>query len=171
MQYGFKLVPVTIKDVSWHLLPSKLRLTICCLLPAMYVISRCASISSFSHTGKITTFQTLKSKQKKLELTDMIDFGEFFSLSLESPSVATSIKYVCYFMMRINQVQVWMNYDVECLPKRIRSYIVYHQLSMLYSGGFVNVHSISFVLRLFLVVLFFHQYLFNIFSKYIKYNI
>ena len=137
----------------------------------MYVISRCASISSFSHTGKIKTFQTLKSKQKNLELTDIIDFGEFFSLSLECPSVVTSIKYVCYFMMRINQVQVWMNYDVECLPKRIRSYIVYHQLSMLYSGGFVNVHSISFVLRLFLVVLFFHQYLFNIFSKYIKYNI
>ena len=106
MQYGFKLVPVTIKDVSWHLLPSKLGLAICCLLPAMYVISRCASISSFSHTGKIKTFQTLKSKQKNLELTDIIDFGEFFSLSLECPSVVTSIKYVCYFMMRINQVQV-----------------------------------------------------------------
>ena len=133
----------------------------------MYVISRCASISSFSHTGKIKTFQTLKSKQKNLELTDIIDFGEFFSLSLECPSVVTSIKYVCYFMMRINQVQVWMNYDVECLPKRIRSYIVYHQLSMLYSDGFVNVHSISFILRLFLVGFFF----INIFSKYIKYNI
>ena len=36
---------------------------------------------------------TLKTKTD--ELTDMIDFGEFPSLSLESPSVV-KIQYVCY---------------------------------------------------------------------------
>ena len=41
----------------------------------------------------ITTFLTLKEKQNKLELTDMIDFP---SLSLENPPVVTSIKYVWY---------------------------------------------------------------------------
>ena len=53
----------------------------------MHAISGCDSVSSFSHTGKITIFQTLKSNPN--ELTDLIDFGEFPSLSLESPSVVT----------------------------------------------------------------------------------
>ena len=61
----------------------------------MYVISGCDSVSSFSHIGKIKTFQRLKNKLE--ELTDMIYFGEFPSLSLESLSVVTSIQYVCYF--------------------------------------------------------------------------
>ena len=63
MQYGFKLVPVTIREASLHLVASKLGLPICCLLPAMYAISRCDSISSFSHTGTITTFLTLKTNR------------------------------------------------------------------------------------------------------------
>ena len=63
----------------------------------MHAISRCDSVSSFSHIGNIATFQTLKNKQNKLdELTNMIDFGEFPSLSLESPSVVTSIQYAFY---------------------------------------------------------------------------
>ena len=66
----FKLVPVTIRDVSLHQVASKLVLSICCLLAAMYAISRYGSIGSFSHTGKITTFQASKKKQNKLELTD-----------------------------------------------------------------------------------------------------
>ena len=77
MIYSFKLVPVTIRDAFLDLVASKLRLTIYCLLPAMYAISRCDSISSFSHTGKITTFQTLKNKQNKLQLTNTIDFMNF----------------------------------------------------------------------------------------------
>ena len=77
----FKLVPLTIGDVSLHLVASKLGLPIRCLLPAMYAISRCDSISSFLNIGKITTFQTLKNKQNKLEMTDMIDFGGFPSHS------------------------------------------------------------------------------------------
>ena len=44
----------------------------------MHAVSRYDSVNRFSHTGKITTFQTLKNKQGKLdELTDMIDFGKF----------------------------------------------------------------------------------------------
>ena len=50
------------------------------------------SVNSFSHTRKITTFEALKNKLD--ELIDMIYFGEFLSLSLESPSVVTSIQYV-----------------------------------------------------------------------------
>ena len=57
-----------------------------------------------------------------------ITFVEFPSLSLESPSVVTLIQYVYFFMMRINQVQMWMNYDIESLPKRIWGDIVYQQL-------------------------------------------
>ena len=42
----------------------------------------------------MTTLQTLKSKIDKL--TNMIDFVELPSFSLGSPSVVTSIQYVCY---------------------------------------------------------------------------
>ena len=87
MQYSFKLVPVTIRDVSLQQVALQLVLSICCLLPAMYAISICCI--------KITTFQTLKKKQNKLELTDMIDFGDFSTLCLVSPSVI-SIKYVLF---------------------------------------------------------------------------
>ena len=45
----------------------------------MHAISECDYDSSFSHIGKIT-FQTLKNKID--ELTDIIDFSEFLSLSL-----------------------------------------------------------------------------------------
>ena len=55
---------------------------------------RCDSVSTFSHIEKIATFQTLKNKIDKL--TDIIDFGEFPSLSLESLSVAASMHYVCH---------------------------------------------------------------------------
>ena len=54
----------------------------------------CDSVSTFSHIEKIERFQTLKNKID--ELTDMIDFGEFPSLSLESLAVVTSIHYACY---------------------------------------------------------------------------
>ena len=33
-----------------------------CLLPAMHSVSGCDSVSSFSHIGKMTTFQILKTK-------------------------------------------------------------------------------------------------------------
>ena len=52
-----------------------------------------SEIFSFLIDWLITTFLTLKEKQNKLELTDMIDFP---SLSLENPPVVTSIKYVWY---------------------------------------------------------------------------
>ena len=94
----------------------------------MHAMSRCDSVSSFSHTGNIATFQTLKNKQNKLyKLTDLIGFGEFPSLSLESLFLLQFNMYVI-FMMIINQVQEWINYDVELLPKRILAEIVYHQL-------------------------------------------
>ena len=78
-----------------HLLASELGLQIWCLLPAMPAVSGCDSACSFSHTGKITAFQTLKNKIN--ELTELIDFSEFPTLYLESPSVVTLIQYVYYF--------------------------------------------------------------------------
>ena len=42
----------------------------------------------------------------------MIDFGEFSLLSLESPSVVTWMQYVCCLYEEMNQVKVWMNYDI-----------------------------------------------------------
>ena len=77
-----------------HLLASELGLPICCLLLAVRVISGYDSVSTFSLNEKIAPFETLKNKFD--ELTDMIDFREFFSLSLESLSVVTSLHYVCY---------------------------------------------------------------------------
>ena len=75
-----------------HILASELGLTICCLRPAMHVISGYNFVSSFSHIGKTITCLTSKID----ELTDVINFGEFPSLSLENPPVVTSIQYVCY---------------------------------------------------------------------------
>ena len=43
----------------------------------------------------------------------MIDFCEFSSLFLKSPSDVTSINMYVTLMITINQVQVWMNYDVQ----------------------------------------------------------
>ena len=51
-------------------------------------------------------------------MTEVIDFGELALLHLESPSVITSVHYACIFMMIINQVQVCINYNIKCLPKR-----------------------------------------------------
>ena len=92
MQYGSKLV-LDQRYIHIQLLASELGL-ICCLLPAMHAISGWDLVSSFSHIEKITAFQTLKRKID--ELTDMIDFGELPSLSLERPSVVALIQYVCY---------------------------------------------------------------------------
>ena len=69
-----------------------IQLPICCLLPQMHGISGYDPVNSFSHIGKKTTFQSLKNKIN--ELTDTIGFGEFPSLSLESPSVVASIQYI-----------------------------------------------------------------------------
>ena len=59
----------------------------CRLLVTIRAMSRCDSVSTFSHTEKIATFQTLKDKICKL--ADMVSFGEFSSLSLESLSAIT----------------------------------------------------------------------------------
>ena len=83
----------------------------------MHAISGCDSVSSFSHAGKIATFQTLKNKLDKR--ADMIDFGEFPSVSLESPLLLLLFNMFVIFTMRINQVQVRMNYNLECQPKII----------------------------------------------------
>ena len=92
------------------------RLRSYCLLPAMHTELGCYSVSSFSHIGKMTTFQTIK---KIDELTNMIDIGEFPSLFLESPSAVTSIKYVCY-LYEVNKSGSSLNeLRHRIFPKRI----------------------------------------------------
>ena len=62
------------------------------------------TISSFSHAERIATFQTLKKKQQTW--TDRYDRLRLFpSLSLDSPPVVTSVKYVCY-LYDDNKLQV-----------------------------------------------------------------
>ena len=87
-----------------HLLASELGLPICCFLLAVRVISRCDSVSTFSLIEEIATFETLKNKFD--ELTDMIDFREFFSLFLESCLLLLHCIMYVVFMKKTNQVQV-----------------------------------------------------------------
>ena len=82
------------------------------------------------HIWKNSNTPNIKKQTRRTDIC-VINYGEFPSLSLKSPSVTTSIQYLCYFMMAVNQVQVWINYDIEWLPKRIGAEIVYHQLLML----------------------------------------
>ena len=71
---------------------------------------------------------TLKNKQKKLELTDMIKFGELPSLPLENPSVVTLIQCL-YYLYVDNKLASGVN-ELRCrmFIKRIRAKIFYHQL-------------------------------------------
>ena len=55
----------------------------------MRAISGCDFISTFSQIEKKAIFQAIKNKIH--ELTDMTNFGEFTSLSLEGLSVVTSV--------------------------------------------------------------------------------
>ena len=75
-----------------HLVASELRLAICCLFPAMHAISRCNSVSSFSHTGKITTFQKLKSKFDELTVCDQL---RPIPLTLFRKSVCCHFSSIC----------------------------------------------------------------------------
>ena len=97
MQHGFKLVPVTIRDVSLHLVASKLELPICCLLPVMYAISRCDPISSFFTYWKDSNIPNIKKPTEQTQ-TDRYDRIRWISLFLLWKSVCcTTIKYLCYF--------------------------------------------------------------------------
>ena len=88
---------------NMHLLASELGLPICCLLLAMRVQCQDVTASVLFHIEKIAIFQAIKSKID--EQADMIDFGEFPSLSLESLSAVISVHLYVIFMKKINQVQ------------------------------------------------------------------
>ena len=87
-------------------------------------------------------------------MTDVMDFIEFPSLSLENPYVATSIQYVCYLYeenksaSRVNELRYRMFTKKKLSGYRLSSTLV----------ALVLLH-----LRRALV--FFHQSLFNIFSE------
>ena len=90
---GSKLVPKTIRDIcTYTYINFRIRVTNILLVScnACNAISGCDSVS--------TIFQAIKNKIH--ELTDMIEFGEFTSLSLEGLSVVTSVHCVnmlsCY---------------------------------------------------------------------------
>ena len=102
--------------ISAYLVASELGLRICCLLSAMHTILGCNSRQQFSTYWKDNNIPNIKTQARRTNRY-VINFDEFSSVSLESASVVTSIQYVCYFMMEINQVQMWANYDIACLPK------------------------------------------------------
>ena len=66
-----------------HLVASELGLPICCLLREMHAISGCNSVNSFSHTGKITAFQHLNTNSTNCGSGNVINCGEFSSLTLK----------------------------------------------------------------------------------------
>lgn len=109
----------------------------------MHAISECDSVSSFSHSGKIKTLQILKKKIN--ELTDMIEFGEFFSLSLEIPSV-TSNQYVCYLdeenksVASVSELRYKMftekNFSGDCSPSTSDALALYLRRALII---FINV--------------------------------
>ena len=110
----------------------------------MDVISRCYSVSSLSHNWKDKTFQTLKIDG----MADMIDFGEFLSFSLENLSLVTSIQYVCYL------------YE-ENKSGSSENELHFRMLTMKKFSGDCLLSTL--VIHLCRALLFFHQYLFNIF--------
>ena len=114
-------------------------LPLCCLLLARHGISQCDSLSIFSYIG-MKTFQTLKNKINKL--TNMIDFDEFLSLSLESPSVSTWIQYVFYLCEEnkssssVNKLRYRMfvknNLSEDCIPSTSEALVLHHIFSQIF---------------------------------------
>ena len=116
----------------------------------MHTISRCNSIGNFSHTGKIATFQTLKNKLD--ELTDMNNPDEIPSRFLESPSVVTSIQFI------------WYLYDASKSSSDVNE-SWYRKFTKKNSSGYHLPPILdALVLNMRRALMFFHQYLFNIFS-------
>ena len=98
-----------------------LGLPICCLLPAMH--AGCHSESSFLHIRKMTTSQKLKKQNRRTGKYDQLRWLHFLVRLL-----LLQFNMYAIFMKKINQVQVWLIYDIECLPKIIWEEIVYRQL-------------------------------------------
>ena len=105
-----------------------------------------------SHTGKTTTFQTLKKKQNKLdELTDMIGVGQVLSLSLQSPSVVTSIQYTCHLYddnklgSSMNELRCRMftkkNLSRDRLPQTLDALVLHLRRPLIF---FINIYLIFF---------------------------
>ena len=115
-----------------HLLASELGLPICCLLLAMRAMARCHPVSTFSHIEETATFQALKSKIG--ELTDMIGFGEFPSLSLESLSVITSMHYECYLYEKNKSLK--NNLSGDRLPSTLDALVLHLRRVLIF---FINI--------------------------------
>ena len=140
MQHGFKLVPVTIRDVSLHLVASKLELPICCLLPVMYAISRCDPISSFFTYWKDSNIPNIKKQNRRTDKYDRLRW--FPSLSVvrllllhEENKPGSSVTELRYRMFTEK------NLSRDRLPSTLD----------------------ALVLHLCRALIFFHQYLFKIF--------
>ena len=117
----------------------------------MHAVSGCDSVSSFSHIAKITTSQTLKNKTDVL--IDMIDFGEFPSLSSESPSVAR-IQYVGYLCEQNKSVLIVskLHYSQNICQKEFewRSFTINVRATCTSSAQNINIFSNNICLIFFL---------------------
>ena len=94
----------------------------CFLLLVVNAISGCDSVSNRQKKA----FQTLEKKTGKL--TDMRDFGEFSSLSLNTLLWLPLFSSFALCTRRTNELQVSMNCDMKYLQKRIGLEIDCHQL-------------------------------------------
>ena len=91
-------------------------------------------------------------------MTDVIDFGEFPSFSLESPSVITSIRYVCYLYDDVLRCRMFTkkNSSRDRLPPTLDVLVLHLRRALIF---FINMCAIFFLSS------------FSLFIKNIKYNI
>ena len=102
---------------------------------------------------KDNNIPNIKKQTGQTGRTDRIDFGDFPSLSLESPSVVTSVQYVCYLCddnksgSSVNELRYRMFTKKNSSRNRLPP----------------TLHAL--VLHLYRALIFFHKCLFNIFSE------
>ena len=120
--------------ISKHVLSSKLRLPICCLLPAMH--TGCNSVNSFSHIRKLTIFQTLKNKIEVL--TNMIDFGDLFrkSACCYFNSMCMLSLWRKYFRLSVNDLRYRMftdkNLSGDRWPSTLYALVLYLRKALIF---------------------------------------
>ena len=115
MQYGLKLVPLTIRDVSCTLSSFKIG------VPNMLLASwNACNIKMWLHQQFFTYWNSnnilnIKKQTEQPQQTDSYDRLRWVSsLPIESPSVVTSVQYVCYLYddnksgSSVNDLRCWM---------------------------------------------------------------
>ena len=109
-------------------------------------------VSIFVTYWKDNNIPNIKKKQNKLdELTDMIGVGQVLSLSLQSPSVVTSIQYTCHLYddnklgSSMNELRCRMftkkNLSRDRLPQTLDALVLHLRRPLIF---FINIYLIFF---------------------------